>query len=679
MLPIGGVTFDTKDLVYSNALDTNVQYLFTDSTAVGSVLFKIPYGHQSQYLNPYAKSWINQHERYAGPIEYIIHLIGNATFSGELIIFWYPSDPGDSLPIYEMQKYSWATLGAQFPSTESMILKDARQDLFYRKSNVTYTDVPYIGVGVFVSLVSPLKDGVMARLRIQSKLCNGSECGEPFQVSNPIIGPQVSNTTNNNDTSLTFGELVSTVDIDPDIPLFMETDGRRQNPRATHLTYNNTAIKHFYQQNNFDSWTEVFGSGANSTSNPKAAHVSYIPSAGDNYWYVGVFDSPTSYRNGGNPFYPFDLGTTVTAARNRLSMGNLQDTQVYSAITEEVNLLTNINAIGPDGFKYDGVTCKVIYHITNDRGHYRYYELSHSPLLDTTTYSLDGPATGTAQDVDPLSPPIIRLGTANTAYVNTDHYPMLPSGWTALKFTNELPFAVSDVITASNVQTNVPDYRVYHTFHKLALKHGVTDNTFLQFSLKDPETGYIVAVIRYHHIRRTFMVNTYPGQEYQLFEGQLTNLVITDLAVVNPSVTLPITDTSYWTSRLLGGLLHSNRAIAIHNNHVGEPNIWGMMAGGALGGIGGAIGQNSQNQHSLKMQEKGHENNLQMLQRQHEYGTIMQDDMQSHEHELLAAKHVQQGMMQGAEHAQQSKMQMQGHQNKLTVAGASSKIRSGRV
>lgn len=568
-----------------------------------------------------------------------------------------------------MQKYAYCTLGAQFPSTESIILKDARQDLFYRRTNETYTDVPYIGIGVFISLVSPLKDGVMARLRIQSKLCNGSECGEPFQVANPILQPPALSPVQPRITSRTLADYMPWLDM-TGVTTWMQTDGRRQNPRAGAATYNNKPLHQFFAQRSFDNWEDGI-----SQYNPQLSQGlqrgctwSVNSSDGTKYWYVMKTDVKKAVltTGDGNPYHDIiPGGTTVEAIDAALQIGEIGHPLVFKAITEEVNLETNFTMVGLDGSTIpDPIMCERIYHITTIEGHYRFYKFSQSDQFGDINIR----TTSTNSDVTP----VIRLGTANSVYYHPDAYPMLPAGWTMLNITQELPAAVGGAVMNANVSTNVPDYMFLHTIHRMSESYGATENTYLQFSLKDPETGFTITTIRYHHVRRTLMVNVVPEHVYHLWEGKLGDLVITDIAVVQASMSLPLTDTTFWISRAMGELMHLNRTHeafkkTIEHAH-NEPNIWGMLAGGALSGLGGALGQNSANKHELKKQGI-----------EHEFLRERQQAQFGHEHEVREDTQQHQMGMQNIAHAHESALQAKAHTNKLTVAGASSRIRSGRV
>lgn len=191
MMPVGAIAFDLKTLAYTQFLDADQQLIITDSTPAGSVLLQLPYDPLSEWMNPYARSYVQQHERYTGALLYRLTLVGNPTFSGLIGVAWQPRRITTStVSISEMQKYSYYFVSVELPSNKILVLHDARQNLFYRKT----TDVsdiderPHLVIFTAMSVVSPLREGIQVRVRIASKLSSGAN-GEsnPFEVTNPIL------------------------------------------------------------------------------------------------------------------------------------------------------------------------------------------------------------------------------------------------------------------------------------------------------------------------------------------------------------------------------------------------------------------------------------------------------------------------------------------------------------
>jgi hypothetical protein len=229
MLGVGAIVFDLKDLVYGQFLDCDQQFVITDDTPPGSVLLQIPYDPQGEWVNPYIRQYVSQHERYTGPLQFRITIVGNTTFSGLIGLAWQPRRVTTPIvSVAEMQKYSSYGVTVELPSNKVLTLNDARQSQFWRSTldSDNVDDRPHLVLFTLLSLVSPLREGIQTRLRIASKLPNGSpEDGigrSAFQVANPVISsaPTLRNASVAQSTRL--------ADLVPDFSgaqVFMYTDG----------------------------------------------------------------------------------------------------------------------------------------------------------------------------------------------------------------------------------------------------------------------------------------------------------------------------------------------------------------------------------------------------------------------------------------------------------------------
>lgn len=239
MLAVGAVCFDIKDLAYSQFLDCNQQFVITDDTPPGSVLVQIPYDPLGEWINPYIKQYVSQHERYTGSLLFRITIVGNPTFSGLIGVAWQPRRvTTPTVDISEMQKYSYYGVTVELPSNKVIVLNDARQDLFWRSTNDT-SDInnrPHLVVFTMLSLVSPLREGIQTRIRIASKLSHGGiDDGigrNAFQVALPVIRTAQVATTG------VLSQATRLADLVPEfagVHTYMYTDGRAQGGRGTPL------------------------------------------------------------------------------------------------------------------------------------------------------------------------------------------------------------------------------------------------------------------------------------------------------------------------------------------------------------------------------------------------------------------------------------------------------------
>ncbi|UHR49858.1 MAG: RNA helicase [Hangzhou sesamia inferens Solinvi-like virus 1] len=238
MLAVGAVCFDLKDLVYSQYMDCDQQFIVTDDTPAGSVLLQIPYDPLGEWVNPYIRQYVSQHERYTGTLGFRITIVGNPTFSGLIGVAWQPRRvTTPTVNISEMQKYSYYGVTVELPSNKVIWLNDARQNLFWR-STLDASDVdsrPHLVVFNLLSLVSPLREGIQTRLRIASKLSNGGvDDGigrNAFQVSLPIIAGTASSTR-----TAVNAQATRLADLVPEFSgkdVFMCTDGTAYSGNAT--------------------------------------------------------------------------------------------------------------------------------------------------------------------------------------------------------------------------------------------------------------------------------------------------------------------------------------------------------------------------------------------------------------------------------------------------------------
>jgi hypothetical protein len=258
MLAVGAVCFDLKDLVYSQFMDCDQQFIVTDDTPAGSVLLQIPYDPLGEWVNPYIRQYVSQHERYTGTLGFRVTIVGNPTFSGLIGIAWQPRRvTTPTVNVSEMQKYSYYGVTVELPSNKVIWLNDARQNLFWR-STLDVSDVdsrPHLVVFNLLSLVSPLREGIQTRLRIASKLSNGGvDDGigrNAFQVSLPTIFSSTASSTRTavNAQSTRLADLV------PEFSgkeVFMCTDG-------SSYTYGHGAYTTAEFGDHLDPETRVYG------------------------------------------------------------------------------------------------------------------------------------------------------------------------------------------------------------------------------------------------------------------------------------------------------------------------------------------------------------------------------------------------------------------------------------
>ena len=112
----GAITFSYPDLIYDQFMEVQQQFEISDDTEPGTVLLQIPYDPLSEYMNPFIRNYARMHGRYNGDLLIRCFMIGNATYSGTLMWFWYPTKyPKRIADLYEAQKYSYKTQSVVMP------------------------------------------------------------------------------------------------------------------------------------------------------------------------------------------------------------------------------------------------------------------------------------------------------------------------------------------------------------------------------------------------------------------------------------------------------------------------------------------------------------------------------------------------------------------------------------
>ncbi|APG76777.1 hypothetical protein [Beihai sea slater virus 1] len=176
MLAMGGIIQDIRDIAH-NYIDHATSYSVATGVVVGTEVFRMKYGISG--MNDYAQAYVNLHNRYAGPIEYRFHCVGNAALSGEVLFGWVP-DSDATYTLQDLQKYKYFTMLLNRNVTVEFTLGDARQNGFYR--NVTGDDAtkPAIVCMVYNELLNPYGvAGATVFINVASRLSDSFILAEP--------------------------------------------------------------------------------------------------------------------------------------------------------------------------------------------------------------------------------------------------------------------------------------------------------------------------------------------------------------------------------------------------------------------------------------------------------------------------------------------------------------------
>lgn len=615
MLGVGAIDFDLKDLVYKQFMATEVQYTFTDDQALGQIILSIPYGAESPYLNPYIKRWSELHGRYAGPYFYNFRMVGNPTFSGEVIIGWLPRKPiGTSIDAAELMKYSWVTLNCNGTQSGTIALKDARKNFFYREYNSpeeSLTERPHLVMASYISLQSPLREGIQVRMRINSCLSDGGtpDC-EPTMYAEPILAPTAALVAGScSPEPQTLASYRPYTD-----KLYMVTDGRRQ--PSWRVSNANGFIENRRMMLEQDTdHTRLNGV----TTGLLAPNFAVGYNEGElTHAIVCVDEMP--FANRSQISWPATLALAQTALVDGFNgLGTLTSTTSESVDLDQPSMITP--GPGPRTLvsihyhDYNGRRVRFYYFtvpqfLSNDQNVIQWN--SHSPILHPNFRDLIGPI----QDKE-----------------------FLPSGWARLSFTLDEPCIVSDAVAATSIDTVYEDLTLNRIFMDRACDLQADASSSLQFDLIDPESGRVVTTVRYSILRRCFMVST--NDTYAQYPSEVGRLLLSNMSVVANANELRPTPTSDWLDRTEGSGFAQLRALdyKMKLKDSNTINFWGAIAGGALGGVGNAIGSHYERKHQKDMQQELFQHNMQMQQGMFTHQNFDREDRQIHDKEMTRQNH----------------------------------------
>lgn len=568
MLGVGGITFDIKDLIYSQYMDCDVQYQYTDDTPQGQVVFQIPYDPTSQYVNPYIRQWLSIHPRYTGALNFRFTIIGNTTFSGLIGFAWYPRPiTSNVVKVSEMMKYSYTTMGINEPSNRIFTLFDARQTQFWRDTadDPKLNPRPVIVCFIYMTAVSPLKEGITIRIRVASKLSDGSDgpcfvAAEPtIPTSTPGVGvPAPTGIVQNYSNILTGMPLVPIIarPIIFQTPLYLAVDGRCYKP------YIQVTETGDYVIDTLENWAVT----------PRFVESGSILAA-MNHWYDlttrkeltnGIYvcdlskcmrilfsskEDPNLVPNLGNKFfkaYDPNGGPTVIKDSSKLQNIISEYTTIYQVATflqptistQGISPLANI--IAGDGsitsLKYNYVHFEIIY---TALGPIFFANLGWDPAewYDGWSWAGYGALHATGYNLTQIQ------SIAPTVNWKPE---TMPAGWRNISLMADVPFVVSQ--GAPGVNGTFQNYNhpsVQSIFHDLAIR--ATDTQCLQLTLADLDSGNDLCFIRYYQDRSAVVINfgaenndTVP--DFMTLVRPTTRVYVSHIDIVERSNTFPISN-----------------------------------------------------------------------------------------------------------------------------------------
>lgn len=567
----GGITFAYPDLIYSQFIDTDSQIEVTDDTSPGTLILQIPYDPTSQWVNEYIRSYARMHNRYNGDIIYRAQIIGNATFSGTFCWFWWPTEyPNKIVRMADAHKYAYKTQSIQLNSVEELILKDARQYLYYR--DINEQDVrfrPHLCLMVHTSVISPLRQGIKVRIRIGSRLAANTppdlaKMCIPFQFADPV---PIANVPTPGADQLNGRSLAT---VFPHI-----------RTKPFHLTMDGTTT---FQYNLLDS----LGYGVDFTLNMPVPCLT-----------GGVFPDANSRRLVATNFEV----NWVSADKLRVvTIVHQFSPELESKIANDTNFidickgddwLTKVSTMAPlknalkihvirenaarlEVYKHDNFEIILVKQLAIMSEFGKIYVFAYENVVpsNSLTYAAMGGIPNVAGGKRAVLPHSDVLG--NVTYTN--ELISLPSTWVSLKLNLEEPTVVTDNENiAPTLFTDIPIITYFQDLSK-----NVIQDQVLQFDLVDSESQTRVCSLRYLPTRKEFVINPMDTVKYRQFAGEARNLIIANYGVVPTASSFPLTDTSNWLTRFPKTLLTT---MAYFNRHANDFSQSNSMIAGAIEGL----------------------------------------------------------------------------------------------
>lgn len=611
MLGTGGITFDIKDLIYSQYIDCDQQYQYTDDTTQGAVIFQIPYDPTGPLVNPYIRQWVSMHPRYTGALNFRFTVVGNSTFSGLIGFAWYPhAVESNTVKVSEMMKYSYTTMGVNQPSNRIFTLFDARQTQFWRDTSddPKANPRPVLIAFVYMTAVSPLKEGITIRIRVASKLSDGSD-GPAFLASNPTLpltnpgnGVPAPTGLDVNYTNALVGLPVVPILARPLTtfrPLYICLDGD---------TYADLTLSRVLGDSGLEGYPYLSG---NPATYPALYSVTDISAD----WNIqsGIGGKPT-------------IGVGLLDLTHYTGVGGLSNktfNYLQQHATDGEPIEWQFNNVGDDFVADKSVKVYQIlklgdfdigdanvvlgpraeagehYSINSDKSMIDIIMTSGGPII-CYQYMMNVPSTSTTDRyVYSRIPTMTAFKSAPSKIerysVAADWRPeIMPSGWRALKISCDAPFLVGPGITCPTLY-NHPS--VQNIFKNLAISTTVTQ--CIHFTLSDMDSGTDLVYGRFYKDRNEAIVNLGPSELNSLYYATLKRpshrLYLSALGVIERNNSFPITLADHFLSNIPAGAMYRRlhpydprEDGIIHPNAFLAPAL--MAAGEGAKGIGGAIG-----------------------------------------------------------------------------------------
>lgn len=578
----GAIVFDLPQLAYSQFLDIDQQFEITDDMSPGSVILQIPYHPISDYTNPFMKMYASFHSRYNGDLIFRMQMIGNATYSGTLMWFWYPTRyPSSIVTFAEAQKYEYKTMSVVMPSVEAFIHRDARQYQYYREmSDGDVASRPHLVLCIHTTVVSPLREGIKVRMRIGSKFASLTDARvmgapvQPFRLANPVLSEIHPDNKVKSLNDMTIGQvfpyfnrrkLYGLIDGNSSLPSLSYVDpvgnildfslrmpipclfggdlpqGIYKRLFLSNTTYSTTGIdkvRIVVVLHQLDLATEkAIATDADFTNITK-----------DETTWLALFDNAAAIQK----------YVTVDVMRKQSA-----ELAVWTNPDETTNVLKVVRQLHMVTRKGMVVALALEYHASS-----RDFDSAKKIGIPNNASGVDSTI-----PFSPVLGPVVHLGTLKT----------LPVPWFSFKFTD----SPTTIVTSNdeNAPTTITNPTILDYFG-LVTQDTTAEQAF-QFDLVDPTSKVRVMTLRYLPTFQDFVINASDSIKYREYQGDITKLLITNAGNIPLATSMPKTDTSSWPKRFpeTSNLVSSTSTLSQF-----RPNAAAALAIGEMAEAGATLG-----------------------------------------------------------------------------------------
>ena len=506
----GGIVCDLPGICYSQYVQIKNQLEVSDDTVPWTVIAQLPYDPTSEYMNDYCKRYARMHERYNGDIMYQIEVIGNASYSGTIIVAWVPqrlnktiADPAD------LQTYSYKTMSVTLPSVEQFILKDARQTEYYRTHSGDVSARPHLVIAVHTSIVSPLRTGITVRLRIATRFASMLDqrlyAAQPFFLSNPVASPLGPSIQSNVFDGRALGDIFPQMYY-AGMDYRMCVDGAATVAGTGLIEYPGRRFRTFrsYATQIVDTEDKI----------------SPALLCNNDVFIFGYSDfTPIGIREllyNADQYKTKSLNDIVNALSKSASIVECLVQRNQKAVVSwasgtihlQVDALTNKGRVTVWVYQAGSGQSAIAIPATQD-----YYGLPYSSVTGVTDY-ITGAISG------------------------------LPLNWRNVTISSE---PVTTVMATDVAPSAYCDSIIQQVIEAEAIK--VPADSILQFDLEDPESRQRVATLRWSTERRALVMATNDPQRYALYPSDVRRLIVGNWASVPKASGFPNSIISQWASR----------------------------------------------------------------------------------------------------------------------------------